>query len=157
MLAIKHILFPLDFSDRCCAAVPFVEAMASRFGSRITLLSAAQPVYYAGMGDPAGAMMFNTDELLNELSARLSGALVKEFAHLSVERIAELGDPAQAIVDYAVQVAAAHNAESDGKKRKVLRAALKPIDDARKAAAPAAKTAAASTAAAATNGSATPS
>jgi len=63
----------------------------------------------------------------------------------------------QAIVDYAVQVAAAHNAESDGKKRKVLRAALKPIDDARKAAAPAAKTAAASTAAAATNGSATPS
>src|SRR5271165_6432041 len=101
MLAIKHILFPLDFSDRCCAAVPFVEGMASRFGSKITLYSAAQPLYYAGMGDPAGAMMFNTDELLNDLTARLSGALVKEFAHLPVERVAELGDPAQSIVDFA--------------------------------------------------------
>ena len=31
MLAIKHILVPLDFSDRCTAAAPFVEAMATPF------------------------------------------------------------------------------------------------------------------------------
>ena len=51
MLAIKHILFPLDFSDRCCGAVPFVEAMASRYGAKITLISVARPFWYAGMGD----------------------------------------------------------------------------------------------------------
>ena len=39
MLAVKHILFPLDFSDRACAAVPFVEAMAGRFGAKVTLAS----------------------------------------------------------------------------------------------------------------------
>src|SRR5271169_2010842 len=101
MLPIKHILFPLDFSDRCCGAVPFVEAMASRYGAKITLLSAAQPFWYAGMGDPGGPVIINSEEVLRELKARLDGALVKELAHLRVERVAELGDPAQIIADFA--------------------------------------------------------
>lgn len=41
----------------------------------------------------------------------------------------------QAIADYAVQLAAAHNAEQDGKKRGALRKAIQPIEDARRAAA----------------------
>lgn len=45
--------------------------------------------------------MIDTDEILEELKTRLNGALVKEFAHLRVERVAELGDPAQVIVDFA--------------------------------------------------------
>jgi len=101
MLTMKHILFPLDFSDRCCGAVPFVEEMATRFGAKVTLISVAQPFYYTGMGDPGGPIMLNTDEMLGELAARLDGALVKEFARLKVERVAELGDPAQVIVDFA--------------------------------------------------------
>jgi len=101
MLAVKHILFPLDFSDRACAAVPFVEAMAGRFGAKVTLLSVAQPFYYAGMGDPGGPVMLYTDEIMNELKTRLDTALVKEFAHLPVERVAELGDPAQVILEFA--------------------------------------------------------
>ena len=101
MLGVKHILFPLDFSDRSCGAVPFVEAMASRFGAKVTLLSVAQPFYYAGMGDPGGPVLLYTDEIMNELKTRLDTALVKEFAHLPVERVAELGDPAQVILDFA--------------------------------------------------------
>jgi len=101
MLAIRHILFPLDFSNRCCGAVPFVEAMATRFGAKVTLLSVAQPFTY--MGDPGGPVMLNTDEILAELQGRLDGALVKELAHLPVERVADLGDPAQMIIDFAHQ------------------------------------------------------
>ena len=41
MTTIKHLLFPIDFSDRCCAAVPFIEAMANRYGAKITLISVA--------------------------------------------------------------------------------------------------------------------
>ncbi len=100
MLAIKHILFPLDFSDRCCGAVPFVEAMASRFGAKVTLISAAQPFWYGGMGD-AGPIMVDTDEIMDELKAKLGSALVKEFGHLPVERVAEFGDPGQVITDFA--------------------------------------------------------
>ena len=43
---IKHILFPVDFSDRCNTAVPFVEEMARRNGAKITLISVAHPYLY---------------------------------------------------------------------------------------------------------------
>jgi nucleotide-binding universal stress UspA family protein len=101
MLNIKHILFPIDFSNRCCGAVPFVDAVASRFGAKVTLISVAQPFWYSGMGDPGGPVMIDAEEILEELKSRLAGALVKEFAHLRVERVAELGDPAQVIVNFA--------------------------------------------------------
>ena len=39
MFNIKRILFPIDFSERCCSAVPFVQSVARRFGAKITLLS----------------------------------------------------------------------------------------------------------------------
>jgi nucleotide-binding universal stress UspA family protein len=101
MLNIENILFPLDFSSRCCAAVPYVSAMASRFGATITMISVAQPFLYTGMGDPGGPVIIDTDQILAELQLRLDSALVKEFAAHRVERVAELGDPAHMIVDYA--------------------------------------------------------
>ena len=99
MLNIKHILFPVDFSERCCSAAPFVESMARRYGARITLLGVAQPFYYAAMAE--GPVVIDTEEMLEDLKARLDGSLTKEFAGLRVDRAAELGDPAQAIVDFA--------------------------------------------------------
>src|SRR5579863_2436115 len=101
MLNIQHILFPLDFSSRCCATVPYVEAMAARFGAKLTLISVAQPFLYTGMGDPGGPIMIDTDEVLRELQERLDVSLVREFAHLRVERVADLGDPAQMIAAFA--------------------------------------------------------
>ena len=47
MVAIKHILFPVDFSDRSTAAIPFVTAMATRFGSKVTLISAVRSALLA--------------------------------------------------------------------------------------------------------------
>ncbi|HML17569.1 MAG TPA: universal stress protein [Bryobacteraceae bacterium] len=101
MLPIKHILFPVDFSNRCCAAAPFIAAVAGRFGAKVTMLSVAQLFPYAGIGDPGGAVVVDTEEILNDLKERLNGALVKEFAHLSVDRIGELGDPAKVIIEFA--------------------------------------------------------
>lgn len=101
MPTIKHILFPLDFSERSTAAVPFVAAMASRFGSKVTLISAVQPFYYGGMGDPGMLVMVDTDALLENLKNRLDGMVMKEFAHLNVERFADLGDPAEVITTFA--------------------------------------------------------
>jgi len=101
MTGIKHILFPIDFSDRCCAAAPFVEAMASRYEAKVTLISVAQPIYYTGMGDPGGPIVIGTDTMLTDLNERLESAFTREFAHLQVSRIAEIGDPAQAITRFA--------------------------------------------------------
>jgi nucleotide-binding universal stress UspA family protein len=101
MLNIHHILFPIDFSERCCSAVPFVESVASRYGAKITLLSVVQPFYYGAMGDPGGGVLVDTEELLRDTQARLDSSLTREFAHLRVERVAVLGDPAQAITEFA--------------------------------------------------------
>jgi nucleotide-binding universal stress UspA family protein len=102
MLNIKHILFPIDFSERCYGAAPFVESMARRYSASITLLSVAQPFYYTAMGDPGGeAVIVNTEELLLGLKARLDRSLTRDFAGLRVDRVAEFGDPAQAIADFA--------------------------------------------------------
>jgi nucleotide-binding universal stress UspA family protein len=101
MLAIKHILFPVDFSERTCGAVPFVDAMASRFGAHVTLMSVAPPIPFGGMVDPSGLVVMDLDELKSDLQARLDGVLLEEFAHLPVQRIAELGDPAEVIIRFA--------------------------------------------------------
>jgi nucleotide-binding universal stress UspA family protein len=101
MLGIKHILFPIDFSERCCGAVPFVESMASRYRAKITLLSVVQPFYYAAMGDPSGGMVADPEEFLRDRKTTLDSSLTKEFAHLRVERVAEIGDPAQVITEFA--------------------------------------------------------
>src|SRR5579862_8857493 len=102
MIAIKHILFPIDFSDQCCAAVPFVNTLAARFGSRVTLINALPPVIYGAMSDPyAGVAPVNIDEILEDLRTRLGSSLVKELGHVPVDRVVELGEPAQVITDFA--------------------------------------------------------
>jgi len=101
MLAIKHILFPIDFSERCCGAAPFVRDMAQKFGARITLLSAISPFWQVASGDLSGATLVDLDEMKHDLEARLKGTFVKEFAGLEVNRVAEVSDPAEAITRFA--------------------------------------------------------
>ena len=98
MSPITHILFPFDFSDRCCHAVPFVGAAANRFGAKITVINVVQPLGDAGMGGPATV---DPGEVTRELKAKLNSLLTKEFQYLRIERVVECGDPAQAIIDFA--------------------------------------------------------
>jgi len=97
MLAITRILFPIDFSERSCGAAPFVRDMAQRFGSRITLMSVISPFWQAASGDLPGMALAEMGELKRNLEMRLNGVFVKEFAGLKVERVAEIGEPAEAI------------------------------------------------------------
>ena len=102
MLAMKNILFPIDFSERCCGAAPFVRAMAQQFGARITLMSVISPFWQtAASGDLSGALIVDMDELKRDLETRLNGAFQKEFAGIAVDRVAEIGDPAESIIRYA--------------------------------------------------------
>jgi len=101
MLTIKHILFPFDFSKRSCGAVPFVEAMANRFGAKITLLSVAQLLWPTGASDILAPVAVDPEEARRELKTRMDSSVVKEFAHLPIEKIAKVGDPAEVITDFA--------------------------------------------------------
>jgi nucleotide-binding universal stress UspA family protein len=97
MSSFKHILFPIDFSERCCGAVPFVEKMASHYHAKVTLISVAQPFYASGL---AGAPIIEPQLLLKDVKSRLDASLAHDFANVEVDRVAALGDPASVIADY---------------------------------------------------------
>jgi nucleotide-binding universal stress UspA family protein len=99
MLAIKHILFPIDFSDRCCGAVPFVETLATRFGAKMTLISVAAPYWYPV--DPGVPVMVDIDEVREQLQARLDQTLTREFPSPDVRRVVEIGEAAETITTFA--------------------------------------------------------
>ncbi|MEQ1885552.1 MAG: universal stress protein [Bryobacteraceae bacterium] len=99
MTTFKHILFPVDFSDRCNGATPFVENMAHKCGARVTLLAIAHPVYAGGL---AGAAVVAPQEMLAAVKTQLDSHFANSFARLRVERVAEIGEPAQVITDYAM-------------------------------------------------------
>src|SRR5258708_39825116 len=101
MLVIKHILFPIYFSERTCGAAPFVDAMASRFGAEVTVMSVATLIWYYGMGEPGAPVFMDTDALKDDLKNRLDASFANEVSHLQVNRIAEVGDPAETISQYA--------------------------------------------------------
>src|SRR5579871_2366326 len=48
MQAFRNILFPADMSDSCTAAAPYVEALAKKFQSDVTLLHVLEmpPTYF---------------------------------------------------------------------------------------------------------------
>jgi hypothetical protein len=45
MAAIKHILFPFDFSVQGSQIVPFVRTLAMRFHAKVTVLSVVPPTW----------------------------------------------------------------------------------------------------------------
>ena len=102
MSKIKHIIFPVDFSERSNCAVPFVAEMARRHEAKVTLFAVAHLNYAGGL---AGAPMIDLQLILDGVKSQLDDSFVSDFAGLTVDRMAILGDPAREIVDF---VAANH-------------------------------------------------
>lgn len=97
MSKIKHILFPVDFSDRSNCAAPFVADMARRFDAKVTLLTVSQPTYAGGL---AGAPTIDPQVILDGVKSQLDETFLSDFAGLTVDRMAILGDPARTITDF---------------------------------------------------------
>lgn len=101
MLTIKHILFPCDFSEQCSLAVPFVRAIASRFDAKVTLLTIDPPPWAKPPAALEAEAALDTRELGIEPQAHLETMLVEEFAGRPVESVADSGDPALRITEFA--------------------------------------------------------
>ena len=86
-LPIRHILFPYDFSIQGQRAAEYVAAFAKRFDARVTMLTVV----------PAG----DAPEL------DLERALSAEFADVNLERVADHGDAARRVAEFA------HNRDVD--------------------------------------------
>jgi len=101
MLNLDHILFPVDFSEPCLRAAPFVRYFARKTGARVTLLHVIEtsPAYYA---DWAEYPSLDLRPLMRERKRELRQFLRGEFQDLpTVQRILRHGDPARVIADYA--------------------------------------------------------
>jgi len=90
MRNVKHILFPVDFSEKCRSVRPFVKSMAQRFGARVTLMHVLQiPTgFYTGLDAPypialdLDAMRQSIDQITSNMATN------QEQITRSIDRIA---------------------------------------------------------------------
>jgi nucleotide-binding universal stress UspA family protein len=99
MSVVKHILFPVDFSQRSTAVLPSIEAMARSFNAKLTLLHILQlPATWYGV--EAGASVFlDVPAILEEHRRRLDN--LAAASSLAPESIVIEGDPGSCITAYA--------------------------------------------------------
>jgi nucleotide-binding universal stress UspA family protein len=96
MQTFRHILFPVDFSDRSAAAQPLVTAWARRFNAKVTLLHTLQ-IPISAYGGP------DVFPVIVDVPAMEAGAM-KRLERCDIpgaEKIVKTGDPAYEIVHYA--------------------------------------------------------
>ncbi|MGD1091075.1 MAG: universal stress protein [Bryobacteraceae bacterium] len=100
MLSFKHILFPVDLSEQCATVAPFVQAWATHFRSRVTLLNALEmpPVYYAESTAFIGSV--NVEAMLEERRRRLESFAPESFRNLEVQKIVRMGVTTMTILDF---------------------------------------------------------
>jgi nucleotide-binding universal stress UspA family protein len=94
MVDFDKILFPVDFSDRSRAAVPFVEAFAEKFASELQLFHVVEPPFAEAFGPFEEA---RTDRQ----EAQLHVFQVLTPPHVTVTRKVVAGEPARCIVNHA--------------------------------------------------------
>lgn len=103
MPSLAKILLPVDFSGRCRGAARYVEALAARFGSEVTVLHVLPPPHYEFSVLEVGGSVLNELYASRTRQARkdLETVLGQELAEVKVKRILLEGDPARKIVEYA--------------------------------------------------------
>ncbi|HLK18161.1 MAG TPA: universal stress protein [Bryobacteraceae bacterium] len=101
MQTFQKILFPIDMSDGCTGAAPFVASMAKKFQAEVTLLHVLQlPQGY--VTDWYGYMaLVDTDSIRETRHNEFDSYLKNEFSGIPVRREMLEGDPAELIDTYA--------------------------------------------------------
>ena len=101
MTATRHILFPFDFSAQGRVVAPYVRTMAQALGARVTLFSVAPPVWALPPDEMRPIVGGDSSDDRNALQIHLGEALVAELTGVTMDRVADRGDPALRIAAYA--------------------------------------------------------
>lgn len=97
----NHILFPIDFSDRCRTLKPEVEALANKFGSKVTLLHVFEiPTTWYGTAEAPLINMECFQEIRDNAKENLR-TFKLGIPEDRIERILGEGDPAGEIISWA--------------------------------------------------------
>jgi nucleotide-binding universal stress UspA family protein len=98
MLNLKHILFPIDFSERSAAAVPYVAAMADRLEARVTVLHVVPPIDYRSLGMLEGGYIPDTDVLVQQAGDDIRRFISTGFQGVKAEGTVLVGEAASTIL-----------------------------------------------------------
>jgi nucleotide-binding universal stress UspA family protein len=101
MQTFQNILFPVDLSEGCAAAAPFIETLARKFDAHVTLLHVLElpPAYF---GEPFGfGTMIDLSAVREGRQIEVDGFLKDCFHGLCVTRVMLEGDPARNILQYS--------------------------------------------------------
>jgi nucleotide-binding universal stress UspA family protein len=102
-MPLHNILFPVDLSEGCAAAAPFIEPLARKFDAHVTLLHVLElpPAYF---GEPFGfGTMIDLSAVREGRQRELDHFLKGRFQGLSVSRVMLEGDPAKNILNFAAE------------------------------------------------------
>jgi nucleotide-binding universal stress UspA family protein len=103
MPGFRHILFPVDFSERCAAVRPFVRHLANKSGAKVTLLHTFEATRsLCGASEGAFTHNFDVSQMQEESCTMLADFFPPEPSDtFKIVHSAACGDPAHAIVDFA--------------------------------------------------------
>jgi nucleotide-binding universal stress UspA family protein len=94
----QHILFPVDFSDRCSAAAKHVRVMAALFDANITVVHAVDdPLKWYGAPDPEAVVEVDVRRVREESDQSLRKFAQTEFPGSDIPIVSDLGDPVDLI------------------------------------------------------------
>jgi nucleotide-binding universal stress UspA family protein len=104
MACFEHILFPMDFSERCRAVQPFVKSLARKFNSRLTLLhTLGVPRGFYGGVDASYPIVVDWDAMKGDAVEQMKRLLDADGSFPQpVEAVAVTGDAAAEIVDFTI-------------------------------------------------------
>jgi nucleotide-binding universal stress UspA family protein len=99
MPAIKHILFPFDFSAAGTAAIPYVRALAEPFQAKVTVLSVVPPAWIEPPGIIISPVSTDPEAIRETLQEQLEKVAITGLAS-PPQRLTSVGDPALKIAEF---------------------------------------------------------
>jgi nucleotide-binding universal stress UspA family protein len=96
---IRHILFPLDFSNAGTAAIPYVRAVANQLHAKVTVLSVVPPAWVTPPGLIPPPIAADPAALQNALQEHLD-RLAFDGLESPPARVTAVGDPAEKIAEF---------------------------------------------------------
>jgi nucleotide-binding universal stress UspA family protein len=104
MAGFHHILFPVDFSERCRAVQPFVKSLARKFNAKITLMhTLGVPRGFYGGVDASYPIVVDWDAMKNDAIEQMRHLLDPDGSFSQpVDAVAVTGEAAAEIVDFTM-------------------------------------------------------
>jgi nucleotide-binding universal stress UspA family protein len=98
----KNILFPVDFSERSQAIIPYVRAVCKQFNASLTLLHLIEiPIMAYGVPDAPVTFDFPIDEIKATTEQKLTEFAAIAFPGISPRIVVDEGDPGSCIAELA--------------------------------------------------------